>query len=172
MQTCGPIAFSGTSNEDRETRRGCESHLCMTHEMTCHCQSCTQALWQSGSIKGLLVCMCGRHSEGQTADSTAEALLFITGLLVEGRATADAAATLKVLGHLVQEPQPGSEDAFVAVLQTATLQGASLSVLATMVLRFLIQRQRPSFARLLRRQARKDINKRRLSLMFWQSSKC
>ena len=56
-------------------------------------------------------------------DSTAEVLLFITGLLVEGRATADAAATLKVLGHLAEEPQPGSQDAFVAVLQTATLQG-------------------------------------------------
>ena len=65
----------------------------------------------------------------QTKDSTAEALLFITGLLVEGRATADAAATLKVLGHLAQEPQPGSEDAFVAVLQTASLQGISLSCL-------------------------------------------
>ena len=83
------------------------------------------------------MCICGRQSEGHTADSTAEALLFITGLLVEGRATADAAATLKVLGHLAQEPQPGSEDAFVAVLQTATLQGTPLSVRATMTLKGL-----------------------------------
>lgn len=107
----------------------------MMHEMECHCQSCSQVLCHRASIKGLLVCICCRQTEGQTADSTAEALLFVTGLLVEGRATADAAATLKVLGHLAQEPQPGAEDAFVAVLQTATLQGMSLSMLAAMVLK-------------------------------------
>ena len=57
------------------------------------------------------------------SDSTAEALLFITGLLVEGRATAEPQATLKVLRHLAQEKAAASEDSFVAVLQTATLQG-------------------------------------------------
>ncbi|KAL3136710.1 hypothetical protein ABBQ38_005943 [Trebouxia sp. C0009 RCD-2024] len=65
-----------------------------------------------------------RQSETQTADSTADALLFITGLLVEGRATADAAATLKVLRHLAQAPE--SEGAFVAVLQAAQLQGGDM----------------------------------------------
>ena len=66
-----------------------------------------------------------RQSEDESGDSTAAALLFITGLLVEGRATADVAATLKVLGHLAQDPHSASEAAFVAVLQTAALQGAS-----------------------------------------------
>ena len=74
-------------------------------------------------------------------DSTAEALLFITGLLVEGRATADAAATLKVLSHLAEEPQPGSEDAFVAVLQTATLQGIH-SKQSNQTLRYALKRRR------------------------------
>ena len=55
-------------------------------------------------------------------DSTGEAILFITGLLVEGRATAQPEATLKVLGHLART-HTKSEDSFVAVLQTASLQG-------------------------------------------------
>ena len=107
--------------------------------MSRHCKSCTLVLCESASVKGLSVCIWRRQSAGQTADSTAEALLFITGLLVEGRATADAAGTLKVLGHLAQEPQPGSEDAFVAVLQTATLQGTPLSMLATMALKVSVE---------------------------------
>lgn len=134
MQTCGQLHCLVQVMKAEKQKGAVNSHLCMKHELTCHHQSCTQVFCQSASNKGLLVCNRGRQSEGQTADSTAEALLFIKGLLVEGRATADAAATLKVLGHLAQEPKPGSEDAFVAVLQTATLQGMSLSVLATMVL--------------------------------------
>lgn len=67
-----------------------------------------------------VLCLGDRQGKEQTANS-AEALLFITGLLVEGRATADAAGTLKVLRHLAQEPE--SEGAFVAVLQAAPLQG-------------------------------------------------
>lgn len=64
-----------------------------------------------------------RQNDVDESDSTAEALLFITGLLVEGRATAEPQATLKVLRHLAQDPAAASEDSFVAVLQTATLQG-------------------------------------------------
>ena len=74
--------------------------------------------------------------------------MFITRLLAEGRATADAAATLLVLHHLAHQADPAQqaqqaqpaqqpqqaqqagasrlvspEEAFVAVLQTADLQG-------------------------------------------------
>lgn len=68
----------------------------------------------------LAVC---RQSDVNGTDSTAEALLFVRGLLVEGRATAEPQATIKVLRHLAQDPHPASEDSFMAVLQTATLQG-------------------------------------------------
>jgi len=83
----------------------------------------------------LAVC---RQSDVNKTDSTAEALLFVRGLLVEGRATAEPQATVKVLRHLAQDPQPGAEDSFVAVLQTATLQGVqilrSLLLLTNLVL--------------------------------------
>lgn len=59
--------------------------------------------------------------------------MFITRLLAEGRATADPPATLLVLHHLAHHAHEGqhtsktdligSEEAFVAVLQTANLQG-------------------------------------------------
>lgn len=79
--------------------------------------------------------------------------MFITCLLAEGRATADAAATLLVLRHLAQQADQahqanqaqqaqqaqqarGSsltspEEAFVAVLQTADLQGSKNVLNAT-----------------------------------------
>ncbi len=71
----------------------------------------------------LAVC---RQSDVNGADSTAEALLFVRGLLVEGRATAEPQATVKVLRHLAQDPHPASQDSFMAVLQTATLQGVQI----------------------------------------------
>lgn len=71
----------------------------------------------------LAVC---RHSDVNESDSTAEALLFVRGLLVEGRATAEPQATVKVLRHLAQDPHPASQDSFMAILQTATLQGVQI----------------------------------------------
>ena len=71
----------------------------------------------------LAVC---RHSDVNGSDSTAEALLFVRGLLVEGRATAEPQATVKMLRHLAQDPHPASQDSFMAVLQTATLQGVQI----------------------------------------------
>jgi len=71
----------------------------------------------------LVVC---RQSDVNGTDSTAEALLFVRGLLVEGRATAEPQATIQVLRHLAQDPHPASEDSFMAVLQTATLQGVQI----------------------------------------------
>ena len=76
----------------------------------------------------LAVC---RQSDVIGTDSTAEALLFVRGLLVEGRATAEPQATVKVLRHLAQDPHPASEDSFMAVLQTATLQGLHPFALTT-----------------------------------------
>ena len=63
-----------------------------------------------------------RHTD-DGEDHTAAAFDFITGLLVEGRATAGAQATLKVLCHLADSQEDQSESSFVAVLQTAGLQG-------------------------------------------------
>lgn len=70
--------------------------------------------------------------------------MFITRLLAEGRATADATATLVVLRHLAQQAGQGQhngdssptspEDAFVAVLQTANLQGRPADSLLAAVL--------------------------------------
>ncbi len=77
----------------------------------------------------LTVC---RQNDVNGSDSTAEALLFVSGLLVEGRATAEPQATVKVLRHLAQDPHPASEDSFMAVLQTATLQG--LQILPSLLL--------------------------------------
>jgi len=87
----------------------------------------------------LTVC---RQSDVDGSDSTAEALLFVRGLLVEGRATAEPQATVKVLRHLAQDPHPASEDSFVAVLQTATLQGLQSlpSLLLLLSLVFATQR--------------------------------
>ncbi|KAL0030409.1 hypothetical protein WJX79_001821 [Trebouxia sp. C0005] len=67
-----------------------------------------------------------RQNDVNRTDSTAEALLFVRGLLVEGRATAEPQATVKVLRHLAQDPHPASEDSFIAVLQTAALQGSDM----------------------------------------------
>ena len=71
-------------------------------------------------------CLTCRQTDDPEADHSAGAFDFITGLLVENRATAGGQATLKVLRHLADKPGSQSEASFVAVLQTAGLQGTLL----------------------------------------------
>ncbi|KAL0018560.1 hypothetical protein WJX77_004866 [Trebouxia sp. C0004] len=99
----------------------------LTHqaaELSSRVRSATQVVVDA--VLDLLDAGVFRQSDVNGTDSTAEALLFVRGLLVEGRATAEPQATVKVLRHLAQDPHPASEDSFVAVLQTAELQGSDM----------------------------------------------
>ncbi|KAL0048183.1 hypothetical protein WJX82_009442 [Trebouxia sp. C0006] len=99
----------------------------LTHqaaELSSRVRSATQVVVDA--VLDLLDAGVFRQSDVNGTDSTAEALLFVRGLLVEGRATAESQATVKVLRHLAQDPHPASEDSFMAVLQTATLQGSDM----------------------------------------------